>query len=57
MNKKQNKIWKKEPVQMVDGQTMLIVGFGDIGAACGKIAKHGFGVRVIGLRQRPEATS
>lgn len=36
---------------------MLIVGFGDIGAACGKILKHGFGTKVIGLKRRPENIS
>jgi len=35
---------------------MLIVGFGDIGAACGRIAKFGFGTKVIGVKRRPENT-
>ena len=35
---------------------MLIVGFGDIGAACGRIAKFGFGYKVIGVKRRPENT-
>ena len=41
---------------MLSSKTVLVVGFGDIGAACGKIAKHGFGARVIGLKRRPEQT-
>jgi len=35
---------------------MIIIGFGDIGAACGKLAKA-FGTRVIGFKRRPEMTS
>jgi len=33
---------------------MLVVGFGDIGAACGRIAKFGFGTKLIGVKRRPE---
>ncbi len=36
---------------------MAIVGFGDIGAACGKVVKNGFGTKVIGVKRRPEVTS
>ena len=36
---------------------MAIVGFGSIGAACGKVIKNGFGTKVIGLKRRPEQTS
>lgn len=32
---------------------MVIVGFGDIGAACGKCVKP-FGTKVIGLKRRPD---
>ncbi len=35
---------------------MLIIGYGDIGAACGKIAKA-FGTKVIGLKRRPDQTT
>lgn len=41
---------------MVSNKTMLIIGFGDIGAACGKIVKA-FGTKVIGLKRRPDAIS
>ena len=57
MQKRKDKKWEKQHVEMVDGKTMLIVGFGDIGAACGKIAKYGFGVKVVGIKRRPEAIS
>lgn len=36
---------------------MAIVGFGDIGAACGRVAKQGFGTHVIGLKRKPEETT
>jgi phosphoglycerate dehydrogenase-like enzyme len=26
-----------------------VIGFGDIGSTCGKVAKNGFGTRVIGV--------
>ena len=34
---------------------MVIVGYGDIGAACAKVAKEGFGMKVTGLKRRPES--
>jgi len=36
---------------------MAIVGFGDIGSACGRAAKQGFGTHVIGLKRRPDQTT
>ena len=35
---------------------MAIVGFGDIGAACGRICKA-FGTKIIAVKRRPEQTS
>ena len=35
---------------------MAIIGFGDIGAACGKLVKA-FGTKVIGLKRRPDQVS
>ena len=32
---------------------MVVFGFGEIGSACGRIAKA-FGTRVIGVKRRPE---
>jgi len=34
---------------------MAIVGFGDIGSACGRICKA-FGTKIIGVKRRPEET-
>lgn len=49
--------WKPGYIENVAGKTLAIVGFGDIGAVTGKIAKQGFGCKVIGLKRRPELTS
>lgn len=51
--KKSESNWGQEPVELVSNKTMVIVGFGDIGAACGKIVKA-FGTKVIGFKRRPE---
>ena len=32
---------------------MVIVGYGDIGAACARVAKLGFGMKVTGVKRRP----
>jgi lactate dehydrogenase-like 2-hydroxyacid dehydrogenase len=32
---------------------MAIIGYGDIGAACAKIAKNGFGMKVWGVKRNP----
>jgi phosphoglycerate dehydrogenase-like enzyme len=36
---------------------MAIVGYGDIGAACAKIAKNGFNMKVTGVKRRPDQVS
>ena len=53
---KQEHVYKKGPVALCSRKTMALVGFGDIGAACGKIIKA-FGTKVIGVKRRPEQTS
>ena len=35
---------------------MALVGYGDIGAACGKICRV-FGTKIIGVKRRPELIS
>lgn len=42
---------------MVSDKHLAIVGYGDIGAACAKVAKHGFGMKVTGVKRRPEQVS
>ena len=56
MAKKVAHTWEKAKVDIVSDKTMVVVGFGDIGSACGKIAKHGFGVKVVGIKRRPANT-
>ena len=53
MRRKVEKKWELEPVELCQKKTMVIVGFGDIGAACGRIVKA-FGTKVIGVKKRPE---
>lgn len=50
---KQNCHWGKFDMKEIRGTTMGIVGYGDIGMECAKIAKA-FGMRVIALRKRPD---
>lgn len=53
MRNKDNHLWEKFTVQDLRGQTMGIVGYGDIGSKCAHLAKA-YGMRVVGLRRRPE---
>jgi Phosphoglycerate dehydrogenase and related dehydrogenases len=46
-------IWAPFDVEEVAGQTMGIVGYGDIGRACSRRA-HAMGMKVLALRRRPE---
>lgn len=57
MRRKAEKKWELEEVELVSNKTMAVVGYGDIGAACAKIAKLGFGTKVIGVKRRPELVS
>ena len=49
---KEQRLWQKYNVQELRGTTMGIVGYGDIGRACAKLAKI-YGMRVIALRRNP----
>ena len=57
MQSQSSKEWKPTFVEMVGDKTVAIIGFGDIGAACGKVLLNGFGAKVIGVKKRPDATS
>src|SRR5439155_18759698 len=48
--------WKPFDVEEVRGQTMGIVGYGDIGRACSERA-HAMGIKVLALRRRPERSN
>lgn len=32
-------VWKQETVELVSNKTMAIIGYGDIGVACGKLVR------------------
>ena len=36
-------------MELVGDKTLSVIGFGDIGSTCGKVAKNGFGTRVIAI--------
>lgn len=55
--RKAEKKWEVERVETVFGKHMLIVGYGDIGSCVAKIAKHGFGMRVTGIKRKPETST
>jgi len=44
-------------MELVSNKSMAIIGYGDIGAACAKIAKFGFGMKVIGVKRKPDDCS
>ena len=39
MNKQAQKKWEIENVHLINNKTLGVIGFGDIGATCGKVAK------------------
>lgn len=53
MAQKKKKEWGKYDVLELRGTTMGIVGYGDIGRACAKLA-HIYGMRVVALRRNPQ---
>ena len=46
-------VWRQFDCEELAGQTMGIVGYGDIGHACARRA-HAMGMRILGLRRHPE---
>ena len=48
--------WEQFDVEEVRGQTMGIIGYGDIGRACAQRA-HAMGMKVLALRRRPELSN
>lgn len=53
MKQKQNKDWDKYDVEELRGKTLGIVGYGDIGRACAKLA-HVYGMKIVSLRRNPK---
>jgi len=52
MQQKKDKNWGKYDVEELRGKTLGVVGYGDIGRACAKLA-HVYGMRIIALRRNP----
>jgi lactate dehydrogenase-like 2-hydroxyacid dehydrogenase len=42
---------------MASSKTMGIIGYGDIGMNCAKLAKNGFNMKVIGMKRNPKSVS
>jgi len=52
LRQKESKHWLKYDVEELRGKTMGIVGYGDIGRACAKLA-HVYGMKIVALRRNP----
>lgn len=52
MRQQSKKQWIKYNVEELRGKTLGIVGYGDIGRACAKLATH-YGMRIVALRRHP----
>ena len=48
----QSRTWDKFVMGELYGKSMGFVGFGDIAQATAKIAKHGFGMKIVVMRQQ-----
>jgi phosphoglycerate dehydrogenase-like enzyme len=48
--------WEQFDVDEIRGQTMGIIGYGDIGRACAQRA-HGMGMKVLAVRRRPDRSN
>jgi len=53
IRQKNEKSWRKYNVEELRGSTLGVVGYGDIGRACAKLAKV-YGMRVVALRRNPK---
>lgn len=57
IQQKKDHLWYQDAPELVSDKHLVIVGYGDIGAACAKVAKLGFGMKVTGVKRRPEQVS
>ena len=53
IRQREARVWEKYDVGEIRGKTMGIIGYGDIGMACAKLASA-YGMNVVGLRKSPE---
>lgn len=56
LHQKSHSQWIQYPIQELRGSTMGIVGYGDIGRACAKLAKA-YGITVLGLKRTKSVSS
>jgi len=52
LRQKERRFWAKYDVEELRGKTMGIIGYGDIGRACAKLA-NAYGMKIIALRRNP----
>ena len=57
LQNREEKKWEKFVMNTVAGKTLGIVGYGDIGQSCARVAKLAFGMRVVALRNNPAQPS
>ena len=55
-NRKEKK-WDKFVMNTVAGKTLGLVGYGHIGQCCARVAKQGFGMRIMAVRNNPDRES
>jgi phosphoglycerate dehydrogenase-like enzyme len=53
MQNQEKEFWDQFEVDPIRGKVMGIVGYGETGRSCAKLA-HAFGMKVVALRRRPE---
>mmetsp|Transcript_22850 Transcript_22850/g.33881 ORF Transcript_22850/g.33881 Transcript_22850/m.33881 type:complete len:415 (+) Transcript_22850:68-1312(+) len=56
MKQQKAKNWEKYDVEELRGKTLGIVGYGDVGRACAKLA-HVYGMKIIALRRNPKLST
>lgn len=56
MKQQKSKNWEKYDVEELRGKTLGIVGYGDIGRSCAKLA-HVYGMKIIALRRNPKLSA
>jgi phosphoglycerate dehydrogenase-like enzyme len=54
LKQKANSIWSKYPVLELRGATLGVIGYGDIGKACARLASA-YGMRVVALKRNPSS--
>jgi len=53
LDDKTSKKWDPGFLSMLSGMTLGIVGYGDIGSECARVAKNGFNMKVLAVKRDP----